>query len=285
VLSVQRCKHTQHQESAIKHPALSLISAPPHPAVGTLPCADEPIRAALKAIVGSRQFAKAYRCATLLTYLIERALNRDDHSPPPEQEIGIAVFGRDRLSYHPGDDPIVRVQAGRLRLRLAAYYADEGAAAPLRITVPLGSYQARIAFAEGQPARADGGAPVLVLHPLVCLGAESSAASFTAGLNDELAYRLYRELSSFRLVGPAMLASEAGTRRAIHLLEGTVRQDASRLRVSLHLRHSEEGTVLWYEQFDSVGDGSIAGQEQMAERCVRALQRHMPAAGAVTAPP
>lgn len=241
-----------------------------------MPCSDEAIRAALKLVITSRQFAKAHRCTTLLSYLIERALNRDNTGPPPEQEIGIAVFGRDRSSYYPGDDPIVRVQAGRLRLRLAAYYADEGLADPLRITVPLGSYQARIALAEGQTGRpAAEAAPVLMFSPLVCLSAEPPAGSFTSGLNDELGYRLYRDMASFRLLGRDSPARDAGRQRPVHVLEGTVRQDASRLRVSLHLRHGEEGTVMWYAQFDSAGDGSIAGQEQMAERCVQALQRHM----------
>jgi TolB-like protein len=230
----------------------------------------------LKLVITSRQFAKAHRCTTLLTYLIERALNRQDSASPPEQEIGVAVFGRDPNTYFPGDDPIVRVQAGRLRLRLAAYYADEGAADPLRITVPLGSYQARIALAEGKPERPGAEAmPVLMFSPLTCLSAEPPAGSYTSGLNDELGYRLYRDLASYRLLGQHSLAAQSGRQRAVHVLEGTVRQDASRLRVSLHLRHGEEGTVLWYAQFDSAGDGSIAGQEQMAERCVQALQRHM----------
>lgn len=200
---------------------------------------------------------------------------RTDTASPPEQEIGVAVFGRDPHSYFPGDDPIVRVQAGRLRLRLAAYYADEGAADPLRISVPLGSYQARIALAEGAYGPAAATAPVLMFRPLVCLSAESPAGCFTSGLSDELEYRLYRDLSSFQLIGPVVAATAPGRQRATHVLEGTVRQDASRLRVSLHLRRGDEGTVTWYEQFDSAGDGSIAGQEQMAERCVKALQRHM----------
>ena len=241
-----------------------------------MPCSDEAVREALKLVITSRQFAKAHRCITLLRYLVERALDRDDTAPPPEQEIGIAVFGRDPNSYFPADDPIVRVQAGRLRLRLAAYYGDEGVSDPLRITVPLGKYQARIALADCVAENpAPKAAPVLLFSPLVCLSGEPPAGSFTSGLNDELGYRLYRDLVSFRLPGAAEAVREGTRQRAMHVLEGTVRQDASRLRVSLHLRHVEEGTVMWYEQFDSAGDGSIAGQEQMAERCVQALQRHM----------
>jgi TolB-like protein len=239
-------------------------------------CPDEAIRAALKLVITSRQFAKAHRCATLLSYLIERALNHEDASPPLEQAIGVAVFGRDPNSYYPGDDPIVRVQAGRLRLRLEAYYADEGAADPLRITIPLGSYQARIAPAQGAQVRpANGAAPLLMFSPLVCLSAESPAGAFTSGLTDELAYRLYRDLTVFRLLSTDTGSTGDEARKASHVLTGTVRQDTSRVRVSLHLRNTNEGTVMWYEQFDSTGDRSIAGQEQMAERCVQALQRHM----------
>ena len=265
----------QPEESIINYPALSLIPRPAITVVSALPCSDESIRSALKLVITSRQFSKAHRCISLLSYLVERAMIRSDTAAPPEQEIGVAVFGRDPNSYFPGDDPIVRVQAGRLRLRLAAYYADEGIADPLRITVPLGSYQARIALADLVPGQAaTSPAPVLMFRRLVCLGAQP-AVSFTCGLSEELEYRLYRDLSAFRLISPATPLSAPARQRALHVLEGTVRQDASRLRVSLHLRQGDEGTVTWYEQFDSAGDGSIAGQEQMAERCVQALQRHI----------
>jgi TolB-like protein len=272
----------------MSHPALSLIPRPPGARGSPLPCPDEAVRTALKRVVTSKQFAKAHRCTTLLTYLVERVLDCGDHATAAlEHEIGIAVFQRDPASYFPGDDPIVRVQAGRLRLRLAAYYAEEGAADPLRITVPQGSYQARLALAEAAPVQAAvTPAPVLMFSPLTCLGGGAAAAHYTAGLNDELGYRLYRTLPAFSLAGQDSQARDASSQRGIQLLEGTVRQDAAQLRVSLHLRHGAEGTVLWYGQFDGGTDGSIAGQEQMADRCIQALQRHMPAGAAahVTAP-
>lgn len=262
----------------MSHPALSLIPRPSGARGLPQPCPEEAVRTALKRVVTSKQFAKAHRCTTLLTYLVERVLDCDDAASPLEHEIGIAVFQRDPASYFPGDDPIVRVQAGRLRLRLAAYYAEEGAADPLRITVPQGSYQARLALAMNPPVQAAvAAAPVLMFSPLICLSSGAPAGHFTAGLNDELGYRLYRTLPSFSLAGQDSQARDASRQRGLQLLEGTVRQDAAQLRVSLHLRHGTEGTVLWYEQFDGGTDGSIAGQEQMAARCIQALQRHMPA--------
>lgn len=252
-----------------------MIASTPKPAREVVSQADLEVRAALRKILSSKQFAKSHRCTALLSYLIDRALSSESSAPPPEHEIGVAVFGRDRTSYYTGDDPIVRVQAGRLRQRLGAYYADEGSADLLQITIPLGCYQprmVRLAAAAPQPAAAQ---PTLMFRPLTCLNPEMPAQSFTLGLNDELGFRLYRELSAYRL-GSTEIASPQSGACGTHVLEGTVRQDAARVRVSLHLRHAAEQTVVWYEQFDGPGDGSIAAQERMAERCMQALQRHMP---------
>jgi TolB-like protein len=255
-----------------------LIASTPKPAREAAPQADLEVRTALRKILSSKQFSKSHRCTALLSYLIDRVLNPESSAPPPEHEIGVAVFGRDRMSYYTGDDPIVRVQAGRLRQRLVAYYADEGSTDLLQITIPLGCYQprmVRLVAAAPQPAAAQ---PVLMFRPLTCLSPEVPAQSFTLGLNDELGFRLYRELSAYRLGSGELASPDGGARSAggTHVLEGTVRQDTARVRVSLQLRHAAEETVVWYEQFDSPGDGSIAAQEQMAERCIQALARHMP---------
>ncbi|QLF70785.1 hypothetical protein FE840_015240 [Peteryoungia desertarenae] len=53
--------------------------------------------------------------------------------------IGIDVFGRDE-GFDPTTDPLVRVQAGKLRRLLANFYAHEGQTEPLRIQIPVGAY-------------------------------------------------------------------------------------------------------------------------------------------------
>jgi TolB-like protein len=269
----------------MKPPALSLITGTPAVANVPRPCSDDVVREALQRVVTSKRFAKARRCTALLSYLVERVLVCDETAAsPPEHEIGVAVFGRDPASYLPADDPIVRVQAGRLRLRLTAYYADEGAADPLRITVPQGRYHARIALADSQPASPTSrvAAPLLLFSPLVCLCGDAQAAHFTAGLNDELGFRLYRELHSLSLASADRATPSAERPRALYLLEGAVRQDALLLRVSLILRQGTGGAVLWYAQFDRAhdsdleSDNAIGDQEQMAARCMAALQEHLP---------
>jgi TolB-like protein len=226
--------------------------------------------------LASRQFSKAHRCTALLGYLVRRALNRDDDAPPPEHEIGIAVFGRDRGTYYTGDDPIVRVQAGRLRLRLAAYYAEEGCADPLRISIPTGSYQPKVERAQAQSQPAQQAAPLMMLRQLACLNADPALRAYVHGLNDELGYRLYRALGPIRRIDADISLAALGSLSNTTLLEGTVRQDAARLRVSLLLRRVADGAVLWYEQFDDAAGVTIAAQEGMAERCMQALRAHLP---------
>jgi hypothetical protein len=52
-------------------------------------------------------------------------------------------FRRPASTYDPKSDPVVRVEAGRLRQRLDRYYHGEGAAAPFEILLDKGSYVAR----------------------------------------------------------------------------------------------------------------------------------------------
>ncbi len=56
-----------------------------------------------------------------------------------ERTIGIEVFGRS-TSYDPSDDATGRVKAGEVRKRLGLYYSSEGAANPVRLELPSGTY-------------------------------------------------------------------------------------------------------------------------------------------------
>jgi hypothetical protein len=53
--------------------------------------------------------------------------------------IGVDVFGRDE-SFDPATDPIVRIEATRIRSALSAYYDGPGMEEPVQISIPPGSY-------------------------------------------------------------------------------------------------------------------------------------------------
>ena len=65
----------------------------------------------------------------LLRYLAEHALDHPG-TPLKEYQIATEVFGRSP-NFDPQSDSTIRVQAGRLRLKLAEYYASEGADEPI----------------------------------------------------------------------------------------------------------------------------------------------------------
>ncbi|HJQ23579.1 MAG TPA: hypothetical protein VKA60_06650 [Blastocatellia bacterium] len=117
----------------------------------------EEVRQALDHLLWSRYFVNAHKKQKFLRlicdyYLEGRAQDLNEHL------LGYDVFGRDN-SYNPSNDPIVRVFAHEIRKKLEAYYASEGAADPVRLEIPAGSYQPvftrqKVAPAEATPAEA-----------------------------------------------------------------------------------------------------------------------------------
>jgi len=76
-------------------------------------------QAALEKVLASPEFVNSERIARLLTFLVERA--RDSGSKRMKEiEIGHTVFDRP-VGYDPKSDSIVRVEATRLRKKLAQY--------------------------------------------------------------------------------------------------------------------------------------------------------------------
>ena len=81
---------------------------------------DQTVRDQVGRIVASRGFAKSARLSHFLRFVVEETLaGRGDQIK--EYVIGIAVYGRPQ-SYDPRTDATVRVEAVKLRQRLAAYF-------------------------------------------------------------------------------------------------------------------------------------------------------------------
>jgi hypothetical protein len=95
-------------------------------------------RTELEAVLKSDLFTRAPTLAHLLSYLCEKTFTGESHQIK-EYSIAVDVFGR-RESFDQDADSIVRVQANRLRKRLAEYYAGEGASHAIHISVPVGQY-------------------------------------------------------------------------------------------------------------------------------------------------
>ena len=96
------------------------------------------IRNHLTEILSSSGFRDSQRMSRFLGFVVERSL-ADEGPNLKEYLIGVEVFDR-KPSYDPRVDPIVRVEARRLRSKLAAWYRNEGRASAVRIELPVGTY-------------------------------------------------------------------------------------------------------------------------------------------------
>jgi|HubBroStandDraft_6_1064221.scaffolds.fasta_scaffold16956_3 hypothetical protein len=89
-------------------------------------------------LVGSHVLHGSESLCKLLRYLATHALTHPG-VPLKEYEIATQVFHRP-ADFDPQLDSTIRVQAGRLRIKLAEYYGSEGAEDPILVDLPKGGY-------------------------------------------------------------------------------------------------------------------------------------------------
>jgi hypothetical protein len=98
----------------------------------------EAIQQELEKILNSSVFSSSPKLIRFLRFVVEQ-LVKNETNQLKEYSLGVAVFDRDQ-NYDPRTDPIVRVEAVRLRTKLREYYDSEGARDPVLIELPKGSY-------------------------------------------------------------------------------------------------------------------------------------------------
>ena len=100
---------------------------------------DVEIRQALAGIIAHPLFSKSIKLQRFLTYVVDEALAGRAERLKAYNIATIALGRAD--SFDPSQDPIVRVEASRLRRALAAYYAGDGLHDRVKIVLQAGSYQ------------------------------------------------------------------------------------------------------------------------------------------------
>ena len=100
--------------------------------------ARQAVIAALEQLLGWPELARSPQLGRFLDYIVTRTLDGDSGTIKA-YSIAVDVLGR-APDFDPQVDPIVRVQARRLRSLLDEYYRGPGAADPVRISLPIGRY-------------------------------------------------------------------------------------------------------------------------------------------------
>lgn len=178
-------------------------------------CSDESVRAALGSALESPEFRSAPQLRSFLDFIVHAALE-DNQEKIKGYTIAVEALGRSE-DFNPVTDPIVRVEAARLRRRLAKYYAGTGASERVRIVIPKGSYAPEFeaiqqsATGRDGPSASDGetAKPVSQEHAGATGMPETSVTAETAGTRridpeegdvETSPLRTYKELQP--LIGP-----------------------------------------------------------------------------------
>ena len=102
---------------------------------------DDAVREQLARVIGAPHFSRAHKLAEFLSFVVAETLaGRADQLKA--QTIAQAVYQRGP-DFESQSDPLVRVEARRLRGRLGEYYAEAGNSDPILIEIPKGAYVPR----------------------------------------------------------------------------------------------------------------------------------------------
>jgi serine/threonine-protein kinase len=238
----------------------------------------------LRKILASKPFAQSARISRFLRFTVECALNGATEQLK-EYVLGMEVFDK-KDSYDPRVDPIVRVEARRLRSKLKSYYESEGAADLVVIEFPKGTYVPRFHGNNAAPLHR---APqyqtlrpqAIAVLPFSNLSPEADTEYFSDGLIEELIHgltkiedlRVVAWSSAARLKGQPYDVREIGRQLNVGtVLVGSVRSSCERLRVMAQLVDTADGRYLWSETYDRQMQDLFAIQEEISSAIVRTLR-------------
>jgi len=251
------------------------------------------IRSELGRILASSEFPGRARAGRFLQFVVEETLNRR-----AEQlkgfTIALAVFDRNE-SFDSQADPVVRVEAGRLRRALERYYLTDGKADPILIQIPRGSYVPRFlpnprvaSTPAASPTATDKALPgemtlpvfekpAVAVLPFEIIG-EALDDYFATGLTEEIIVQLTRFQDLVVIDGQATAWYRSSNLDPLQvgcglgvdfILLGSVQKRGDQLRVNARLVDAMTSAQLWAEGYDHEFSTTICAVHcQVAQRVV-----------------
>ncbi|HZP76079.1 MAG TPA: hypothetical protein VFB45_08070 [Pseudolabrys sp.] len=232
------------------------------------------IRRQVERMAASTVFANSPQLVAFLRFIVEAVLHGRGERLKG-YVIGVEVLRRD-TDFDPQIDPIVRVEATRLRRALERYYAGPGAGDPIIIDLPRGGYAPQISQREpGLRARnedaselavisgtapvarpAISGLPTLRVAPFVVLGTPDTRALAAERLSGRLA-EAFSLFDAINVVAGAMPA----TGRADYRLDGVVEyRGGETVDLRFKLIDERDTTIVWskvFERLDCRGNRDV----------------------------
>jgi serine/threonine-protein kinase len=260
------------------------------------------VREELARVLAGPGFLRNERLSSFLRFVVREKLAGRE-AGLKESVVGAEVFGR-TPGYDTRSDPVVRMEASRLRARLDEYYIGAGADNPIRIELPKGAYvpQWRIRRGTGRRPWAAAAAaaicllllagaawrwttpgknPALAVLPFLNLSPDPADAYLADGLTDEITGLLARtdgldvtaRTSAFAFKDAHLDARGLAARlNATLLVEGSVQKSGDRIKVIVQLIRASDGKHLWSNSYDREMRDVFTTEEQVAASIVGALR-------------
>lgn len=233
------------------------------------------VREQLERIVRSETFQHADRLKRFLSFIVEEVL-AERQAALKEYVIGAQVFRKEE-SFDPRTDPIVRVQARRLRAKLLRYYRDEGRTDPLVFELPKGGYVPAFKPRDTSVALRRSISTALVSRNAIAVqmfadrSPDRDLGYFCEALRDEVVHAL-TQLPGLRVLVAQDGPANQGPADAVIALGGSVRRAGDRLRIGVHLVDGDRGSYLWSESVDGTTADTFAAQERVAAVVIARLE-------------
>ena len=173
--------------------------------VTTAPTPEE-VRAQIDRMTTSDEFSRSPQLGAFLRFVVDEVLQgKSDRIKA--YTIGVDVLRRD-AKFDPQLDPIVRVEATRLRRTIDRYYAGVGADDPIRVDMPRGSY---IPVFSRRTATAAAPVPLSILERLWLVRWPLVVTVIAVAVIFAVAPR-FRQASNGVATAPVVVAAGSGTR-------------------------------------------------------------------------
>lgn len=239
---------------------------------------SEMIQRQLERILASEEFLATQKQREFFQFIVaETIAGRSDEIKG--FTVATRVFGRGE-DFAQATDPIVSIQANKLRRFLERYYLVAGKQDPVRIDIPKGTYvptfcEQRVVASDetssgggGSEIRFEGSWPSVLIRPFQNLTGDAELNYLTVGLATELAMEITRcqdiRVLMYNPEGHGKRASDSVAR---FVIDGSVRKDRAGIKVAVTLVDTATNTQVWGDMHQSDLEAAqlIAFQEEVAQ--------------------
>ena len=238
----------------------------------------------LKRILDFKDLSKSYRLKKFLSFVVDKKL-RDESLELSSHNIALNVFDRDK-TFDSSIDPIVRVQAGKLRRLLRLYYSTTGKNDKITIEIPKGGYEPefKVRDEKTKDIKTDADAlsdstPTIAVLPFKILNKSDEFEYLANGIGEELSNRLtfFQELNVLAYYSMAHIdyyelniKDFLANHNVDYLISGNLSIDDDTILLNMVLSNTISNKQLWAKKI-SVDKNNISLDHTLNMICEQSL--------------